>query len=159
MSFMIFRVRTMIMTKNTTYTTANAASAHRRISRATFLPSFRGPARRMHSAAQGFNCRGVTEVVSKPLGELMILQPANQARVAVGAKDAAHERIFTVLVVNVRRLALYELLLTDRTFATLVDVDSVVVSRGETVDFLNPRPPGNHLFAPRVSAELLLPAR
>lgn len=113
----------------------------------------------MHTAAQSFNCRRVTEIVSEPLCELMILQPANKAGVAVGAQDPAYERVFPVLMVNVRRLVLNELLFTDRTFAALVDVDPVIVVRGKTVDLLDPRPPGSHLFAPRVTTPLLLVAR
>lgn len=96
----------------------------------TFLPSFRGPARCVHTTTQSFNCRRVTEIVSKPLGQLMILQPANQARVAIGAKDAPNERVFPVLMINVRSLAGLEALFADRTFAALVGVDPVIVFRG-----------------------------
>jgi hypothetical protein len=111
-------------------TPATAASAHNRMSRATFLPSFRGPARREHAPAQGFNCRGVTEIVSEPLRKLMVLQPADKPRVAIGTENAPHKRVLAVLVVNVRCLAGLEALLADRTLAALVGVDSVIVFRG-----------------------------
>lgn len=84
----------------------------------------------MHAATQSFNCRRVTEIVSEPLCELVILQPANKARVAVGTENASHERIFPVLVVNVRSLARLETLFADRTLAALVGIDPVIVFRG-----------------------------
>lgn len=147
----------MIIRKYTANATPSAATMYHTNS-GTFLPSFRGPARRMHTPAKGFNCRRVTEIVSEPLCELVILQPANQARVAVGAKDSSHKRIFPVLMIDVRGFAWLERLLADRALAALVGVDPVIVFRGKTVNLQNPRPPESDLFTARVGTPLLLPA-
>jgi hypothetical protein len=89
----------------------------------------------------------------------MILQAPNQARVAIGAEDSPYERILTVLMVHVRGFAWLETLFTDRTLAALVGVDPVIVLRGKTVDFQDPRPPQGNLFTGRVSTPLLLRTR
>lgn len=84
----------------------------------------------MHTAPQSFDSRRVTEIVSEPLCKLMILQPANKTRVAIGAQDPPHERVFPVLMVDMGRLARLESFFADGTLAALVGIDPVIVFRG-----------------------------
>lgn len=84
----------------------------------------------MHTPAKSFNSGRVAEIVSEPLRKLMVLQPANKTRIAVGAQDPPHERILAVLMIDVGRLARLKRLFADGALATLVGVDPVIVFRG-----------------------------
>lgn len=84
----------------------------------------------MHTTAQSLNSRRVTEIVCKPLRKLMVLQPSNKTRIAIGAQDPPHKRVFPVLMIDVGRLPRLKRLFADGAFAALVGVDPVVVFRG-----------------------------
>lgn len=120
----------MTNTKYRATTVAKPPMTHHRKSGTFLLPSLRGTPRCVHPAPQRLNSRRIAEIIGKPLRKLMVLQPPNKTRVAVGTQDPPNERVFPVFMIDMRRLAGLEALLTDRAFSALVGVDQVIVFRG-----------------------------
>jgi hypothetical protein len=60
----------------------------------------------------------------------MVLQPANQTGVAVGAQNPANKRLSAVFVIDVWCFLGMEVFLADCALAALVGVDPVIVFRG-----------------------------